>query len=349
MNGKNIGAKALNPLAQTIQARDSISAISQPTTAFDAAVSSGQAFLSSELDYHDPIIRRPLTSFTYFNDVPVEVGGGWADQYTAVYTDYGVTNGSGAGLVHSNNATNIPYVHFNRGKDVYPAHKVAVGFETGWFDLRQADYISLNIERELQDAVRYTYDYHMDELSYIGFEEYDGYGLVNNPDVTPTNVAAGAAGSTQWSTKTPQEILLDVNTAINSVWENSAHDLRALPNRILLPYEAMNHLGTIMSTELSNISILEYLKRYNVSTIRGVELTFGSTKYLEGVGVGGTNRMVVYNKNPRFLKLQELAPLQRMNGVTWSPERVAYITLYGGNMTNLMIFAPTTIGYFDGI
>ena len=47
------------------------------TYAMDAAgIASGQAFLTSELEKRDTMIRTPLTSFTYARDLPIRVGGG---------------------------------------------------------------------------------------------------------------------------------------------------------------------------------------------------------------------------------------------------------------------------------
>ncbi len=50
----------------------------------DAAVSSGQAFLISELEKRDMLLRTPLTSFTYTRDIPIRVGGGWAEYVSAM-------------------------------------------------------------------------------------------------------------------------------------------------------------------------------------------------------------------------------------------------------------------------
>ena len=41
----------------------------------EAGIASGQAFLVSELEKRDPLIRKPLSSITYPRDIPVSVGG----------------------------------------------------------------------------------------------------------------------------------------------------------------------------------------------------------------------------------------------------------------------------------
>ena len=47
-------------------------------------IASGQAFLTSELEKRDMMVRTPLTSFTYARDIPVRVGGGWAETVSAM-------------------------------------------------------------------------------------------------------------------------------------------------------------------------------------------------------------------------------------------------------------------------
>ena len=53
----------------------------------DAGIASGQAFLQSELEKRDMLVRTPLTSFTYSRDIPIRVGGGWAEFVSAMQVE----------------------------------------------------------------------------------------------------------------------------------------------------------------------------------------------------------------------------------------------------------------------
>ena len=66
-----------------------------------AGIASGGAFLTSELEKRDPLIRKPLTSVTYARDIPIQTGGGWVDYVTAMNVAYGITGGSGSGADES--------------------------------------------------------------------------------------------------------------------------------------------------------------------------------------------------------------------------------------------------------
>lgn len=56
-------------------------------------IATGGAFLVSELEKRDPMIRKPLTSFTYPRDIVIQTGGGWVDYVTAMSVAYGITGG----------------------------------------------------------------------------------------------------------------------------------------------------------------------------------------------------------------------------------------------------------------
>ena len=69
------------------------------TLTLDAdAVSSGLAFLESELEKLDPMLREPLTNTTYPRDITIESGGGWVEATSAFNVEYGVTGGEADGV-----------------------------------------------------------------------------------------------------------------------------------------------------------------------------------------------------------------------------------------------------------
>ena len=152
----------------------------------------------------------------------------------------------------------------------------------------------------------------MDQNVYMGLEEYDSTGLINNPDVTETAVADGAKGTGNWSDKAPKEILNDINTAITATWAAAEYDEAAMPNHILIPYEEYTYILNTMVTDLATETILDYVMKNNVAAKNGGSLFIGATKWCKGAGTGGTDRMVVYVNNERYLKMDELVPLSRI-------------------------------------
>ena len=104
-----------------------------------AGIASGQAFLTSELEKRDTLVRTPLTSVTYARDIPVRVGGGWAEFVSAMQVGYGTAGGSGDNLHHAGGANGIPMIQANFEKGLYKSHMVAMGTRVMWLDMQRGN------------------------------------------------------------------------------------------------------------------------------------------------------------------------------------------------------------------
>lgn len=317
--------------------------------AMDAAgVASGNAFLTSELEKRDTLIRKPLTSVTYPRDIVVQTGGGWVDYVSALSVAYGLTGGAGNSPVTAGGANGLPIVQASLDKGVYKAHVFAVALRIMFQDMQRSNFIGRSLDQLLQDGVRLSYDKHMDMSVYVGLDEYDTTGLVNNPNAVETTVAEGASSTTYWADKTPDEILNDVNTALLTTWAAAEYDESAVPNHILLPYEEYNYIMTTKVTDLAAETIFDFLMKNNVASKNGGDLFIGATRWCKGAGTSGTDRMVVYINHERFVKVEELVPLSRVMSAP-NVANVCYDTAYMANISEVEIFYPQTITYWDGI
>ena len=311
--------------------------------AMDAAgIASGQAFLTSELEKRDMLVRTPLTSFTYTRDIPIRVGGGWAEYVSAMNVGYGITGGSGDNLIQAASVDGIPLIQANFGKDLWKTHVISAGTRIFWVDMQRGNMTGRNIDTLLRDGLRMSYDKHMDENTYVGFVGYGTTGLVNNPDVTITS----ATGN--WTSLTPDQILADVNNAILAAWAAAGYDLDAIPNHIILPYEQFNYIATTRIGQLAEKTILTFLLENNVAKQNGSDLYIGATAWCKGAGTGNVDRMVVYCNKERFVAMDELVPLTRAM-TTPNAERFSYDTAYAGNVSEVEVFYNQTIIYVDGI
>ena len=312
-------------------------------------IQTGGAFLVSELEKRDPMIRKPLTSVTYPRDIVIQSGGGWVDYVSAMSVAYGLTGGAGASPVTAGGSNGIPVVQASVDKGVFKAHTFAAALRVMWQDMQRANYIGRSLDNLLQDGVRMAYDKHMDQNTYVGVEEYKTTGLVNHPDATETTAAAtGSSSGTAWSTKTPDQILSDVNTALLTVWAANGYHLSAIPNHILLPYEQYNYIMTTKVTDLATETIYDFLMKNNVAAKNGGDLFIGATAWCKGAGTGSSDRMVVYVNHERFVKEDELVPLSRIMSQP-NVENVCYDTAYMANISEVQLFYPTSILYMDKI
>lgn len=320
-----------------------------PIMTMDAAgIASGNAFLVSELEKKDNTIRKPLTSFTYPRDINISVGGGWADYSSAMSVAYGISGGSGANPVTAGAANGIPVVHASFDKGMFKAHTFSAALRVMFQDMQRANFVGRPLDQLLSDGLRLAYDKHMDQNVYTGIAEYNTTGLVNNPGVVVTNAVNGKAGTATWATKTPQEILKDVNDALTAAWAAAEYDESAIPNHILMPYEQYTYILNTPVTDLAETTILDYIMKNNIAAKNGGSLFIGGTKYCKGAGASGKNRMVVYCNEERFVKMEELVPLSRIMTAP-NVANVCYDTAYMANITEVELYYPQTMLYVDGI
>ena len=319
-----------------------------PMTLDAAGISSGQAFLVSELEKRDTLLRTPLESHTWARDVDVEVGGGWDEFVSSINVDFGVSGGSSEGLINAPGADGIPMVQANFGKDLFRTHIVALGSRVQWIDMQRGNMTGRNLDTVIRDGVRLAYEKHMDANTYVGFTKIGTTGLVNNANVAAATVATGAGGSTAWSTKTADEILADFDAAFSDAWEAAEYDLDAIPNHFLIPYAQLSLLSTMKVSNDASKSVLEYIKENNIAKQYGVDIFIGATAYCKGAGAGSTDRMVVYCRKRRYVGLDELVPLTRAM-TSPNTENFCYDTAYAANVSETEIFYPETLVYADGI
>ena len=308
-----------------------------------AGIASGMAFLTSELEKRDPLIRKPLTSVTYPRDIVVKSGGGWVDYVSAQAVGYGITGGSGGSPIQAGGSNGLPVIQANLEKGLYKAHTFAAALRVMWVDMQKANYIGRSLDQLLQDGMRMAYDKHMDQNVYVGMKEYGSSGLLNNPDVTETTVNGGA-----WSGKAKEQILTDINGSITEVWAAAEYDEDAMPNHILLPYAQYTYILNTPVTELATETILDYVMKNNVAAKNGKSLYIGACRYCKGAGTGNSDRMVVYVNHERFLQVEELVPLARVMSQPNATE-FCYDTAYAANLSEVELFYPQTMMYFDGI
>ncbi len=306
-------------------------------------IASGQAFLVSELEKRDTLIRTPLTSFTYARDVNVRVGGGWDEFVSALQVEYGVTGGSGDGLVHAPGADGIPMAQANFDKKLWKTHVVSLGSRVMWVDMQRGNMTGRNLDTLLRDGIRLAYDKHLDQNTYVGLSSFGTTGLINNTDVTATTATNG-----NWASATADQILEDVNEAIIAAWAAAEYDRDAIPNHILVPYEQFNILATTKVSSAADKSILQYVLDNNIAKANGVDLFIGATAYCKSAGTGSTDRMVVYCNREKYVALDELVPLTRAM-TSPNTEHFCYDTAYAANVSELEFFYPETAIYSDGI
>jgi hypothetical protein len=201
-------------------------------------------------------------------------------------------------------------------------------------------------ETFLNKGIRLHCDKTIDRNVYRGFSKVNSTGLCNSPQITRTSAWPGAGGTSTWRSKTPDEILDDINRALSAVWRDNDCSSDALPNHILIPVEQFGMLVTRKVADDSERSILTYVLENNIATKQGKELVISPCKWCAGIGSGSTDRMVVYMNQVDRVCFNLTQPLRRME-TEYAEMRIKIP--YIAQFSEVRFLYPSTVRYVDGI
>jgi hypothetical protein len=175
-------------------------------------------------------------------------------------------------------------------------------------------------------------------IAFVGDDDHLIVGFFNHPNV-PRQEAddVGVGNSTEWADKTPQQILADMDAALNG----PAYATKGIekPNVLLLPLSAHQ---TAMNTYLGTTENLITILKKNRAPL---SLEVYPIVDLETAGIGGTRRMVAYNRNENNLQFilvslpQTTGP--EINGLDWT------YTMWE-DIAGVKLFKPLSVQFIDG-
>jgi len=313
----------------------------------DAAVASGLAFLNGELEKRDPKLYEPLTSVTWMRDIFADTGGGWTEFTSNYFVDY-ATTGSGTNGLASAETNNIPVMQANITKDNFKVFSWANILRIPFVGQQFLNQVGRDLDSILDKGIKLNWNKDIDQMVYEGYADLDVYGLVNNPNVDAALAEAGASTTTAWNTKTPDEILNDINQAVVETWKASEYDLSGMANHVMIPPDKFAYIVSRKVSDAGNVSILQYILENNIAKNQGRDLVIVPSRWCSATGAGGTDRMVAYVNEKEKIKID--IPVQ-LNRVMTQPvvKDMAYMTAYAGQIGQVKIMYLQTIRYKDGI
>ena len=190
----------------------------------------------------------------------------------------------------------------------------------------------MSLDEKIIRAMRSASERHIERVFFFG-DDLVGYdGFIDFPNVPVTTAALNAAmTSTLWINKTPDEILFDINDAITTVWTQTRQLFN--PDTVLIPPAQLAALSAGRITNFATDSILNYIQKNNIYTQQtGRELFVTHNRYLQGAGMGGTDRMrvmttVVNDERPNWymampMPINFLTPQQNQMDLSYFAEYI---------------------------
>ena len=338
--------------------------------AFDAAGSSGFAFLQSSLEKINPKLVDPLQESWHERDMPVIIGGGYPEFTVAWASNYG-SPGTGIQGFQGTNNSDVAIAQADVEKGTWPTVIWSQGFTISFFDMeryktaeRSGNQPPFTFQQLYTDSVKTVWVKDLDNMAYFGYLGW--YGLCNNPNVPVSVAINGASTHTQWATKTFTEILNDINFGFLQTVANSGYNItRGCADTVLLPFTQFNLLSqpaTIGGVGYN--SALDYIRKNCAATqyfggnANRIKIEPLPNPFISGQGItntsaqnavgNGLDRAVFYRNDPECVNMPIPTPMAPV--ITQpSGKGPGYTTYFGGCIGVPQWLRTTTIAYLDGI
>lgn len=216
----------------------------------------------------------------------------------------------------SDETDKIPFADVKRSQQFIGVEDFGIGYKFNKKEINQAALAGVPLESERAEAAREGSEEFLDRIAFLGDKDKGVPGFLTDQNVPKATAAVGASTSYNWTIKTPLEIIFDLNDAMATVWQTTKE--RHIPDTIALPSTMYALIVNLPMSADNPLTVLNYFRENNLYTSRtGKPVTILTSRYLEKFpdDVAQTTfsqRMVLYTRNPRMVKMHLPMPFQFM-------------------------------------
>jgi hypothetical protein len=217
-------------------------------------------------------------------------------------------------------ATNITYQTFDRagsativndyGKDLprcdvagkettIPIRTIGTSFGYTKKEIKASQMVGRALDQRRADAARRKMEEKMNAITYFGDADAGIVGLFTNTDIPRADVVNPGSG-TAWSTKTPDEILFDINDMFADTFANTLQVEKL--DTVLLPTAQWSYIASTARSATSDTTILNYVVQNSPYISSANQII--PVPELTGAGTAGVDVMVGYTRRPDKLQIE---------------------------------------------
>lgn len=241
-------------------------------------------FFARQLEYvrsktYD-VVRPKLSAWDLFPiDTSVPAG--------AKYITYRQWDSTGIAKIIASYADDLPHVGVLALETTSPVRSIGNAYQYDIQDIRYAQMAGVALDAKLAVAARRAQEQAVNKYAWTGDPVSGLPGFLTNPNLPTYVIPANGTGSSKlWSTKTPDQIIADLNAMANSIFtvSNGVHR----PNEIWLPLSQYAYISSTPRSGTSDTTIMAYFLANNPFITRIIPVL-----ELTGAGPGGTDMAVV--------------------------------------------------------
>jgi len=247
---------------------------------------------------------------------------------------------TGLAKIISNYADDLPRADV-KGQEFFAQVKtLGASYAYNLQEMRAAVYANVPLEQRRAAAARRAIAQKENSIAFFGDSAANMLGLLNQPNVPAVTIPADGTGASKlWSTKTPDQILRDMNLVANSITSVSLGV--EIPDTMLLPIAQYNYISSTARSSVSDTTILNYFLANN-PYIKNVEWV----NELKLAGAGSTDMIFAYRRSPEVLTMEVPSDFEQLELQVQNLEyKIPCIERFAG----VLVYYPLALAYGIGI
>ncbi|WP_122897765.1 DUF2184 domain-containing protein [Acinetobacter sp. B51(2017)] len=206
--------------------------------------------------------------------------------------------GIGEGKDHSGTGGDIPLAEVEYDTVNLKVVGATIGYTYSIFEIETALAAGISLDGDKVQAARLAAEKHLSRIAWEGNAAKNLKGFYNQTGVDIVTAQA------DWATGTIEEVLGDFNTALNGALTDSEFDASITPDTFLLPSNKYTTLATRVVPDSGGKTFLKYIEENNILASQGKTLTIRGLGRGNGKGAGGTDRAVIYRRDPSCIQFK---------------------------------------------
>lgn len=207
-------------------------------------------------------------------------------------------------------------------------------------EIRASQRTGKNLDQRRAITARRAHDEMMNRMALKSNVADGTFGLLDFPGITEVTLQAdGTNSSKTWASKTPDQIVRDINDLVNAVMEPTS--AREVPDTLLLPIAQYNDLASRRIGEAGEKTLMRYILD-NSPYIKRIDWL----SELKNFGAGGTNRALVGRFDEEHLTLEIPQPFEQFEA---QQEGMEFTIPCHSECAGTIIYYPLAFAYADGI
>lgn len=204
----------------------------------------------------------------------------------------------GMAKIISSYANDLPRVDVKGKPFTSPVRSLGAAYGYNVQEIRAAQMAGKPLEQRRANAARQAIEQQINRIGFFGDSEFGLLGLIGHPNIPTDTVAADGTGSaTEWSAKTPDQIIRDMNALANGI-VTLTNGVEA-PDTLAMPLDQFSYISSTPRSSTSDTTILAFFLANNPYIKDVVPLV-----ELAGAGTGGADIMIAYKRDPDKLTLE---------------------------------------------